>query len=228
MKNAVIIDNPSLKIEVDFNYNKVIYDIKGGAKGYNFDVANLPAVVQEFLKSKRGANACHRHASARKLRNFVASQFSHMIAVQQQEAIHQRQLEKELEKEREQNQIKENVEKFFLRPTLEHWDNMVPSVQAGILPLVTPTGGWSAPLFMGECKTALNRLTACKKSLDEKIKEYQKFAPVNLIQGYNNVGYTKAWLHNTEIRLLIPECLLDFDQTVERLEARISYLESLA
>ena len=228
MKNAVIINNPSLTIAIDFDYNKVIYDIKGGAKGYTYDVSRLPAVVQEFLKGKRGANACHRHASARKKRNFVASQFSHMLAVQQQAELHQRQLEKELQKEKEQSQIKENVEKFFLRPTLEHWDNMVPSVQAGILPLETPTGGWSAPLFMSESKTALNRLTACKKALDEKIKEYEKFAPVNLIQGNNNVGHTKAWLHNAEIRLLIPECLLDFDQTVERLEARISYLESLA
>lgn len=228
MKKAIIVNNASLKIEICFENGRISYDIKGGAKDYTYDVERLPPTVLEFLKGKRGRSACARHAFARKKRNFIASQFEHIATKEQFAALEARREALDLAKEQQEIQQKENAEKFFLHPTLEHWEKILPNVHVGILPLEAPTGGWDSPLFLNECRLAVKRLTACKEALDSLLNTYRRFAPVDIMQGYNNVGYVKAWLHFTQIRLLIPECLFKYEETMSRLEARIEYLQSLA
>lgn len=228
MKKAILVSNKSLKIEADFENGKIIYDIKGGPKDYTYDVERVPAIVLEFLKGKRGRKACARHAYARKKRNFIASQFEHIATKERFAAEEARREALDVAKEEKETLQKENVEKFFLKPTLEHWEKMIPDVHVGILPLEAPTGGWDSPLFLNECKVAINRLIACKEALDSRLEAYRKFAPVTTMKGYNNVGYTKAWLRFTEIRLLIPECLFEYEETMATLQARIQYLETLA
>lgn len=228
MKKAILVNNASLKIEADFENGKIIYDVAGGPKDYTYDVERLPLVVLEFLKGKRGKRACARHAFARKKRNFIASQFEHIATKERFAAEEARREALDLAKEQKEMRQKENVEKFFLKPTLEHWEKILPNVHVGILPIEAPTGGWDSPLFLNECKAAVKRLTTCKEALDSLLDTYRRFAPVDIMRGYNNVGYVKAWLHFTQIRLLIPECLFEYEETMSRLEARISCLESLA
>lgn len=228
MKKAIIVNNSDLKIEICFENGMISYDIKGGAKDYTYDVERLPLVVLEFLKGKRGRKACARHAFARKKRNFIASQFEHIATKERFAAEEARREALDAAKEQEEMKTKENVAKFFLQPTLAHWENMASNVHVGILPIEAPTGGWDSPLFLNECKVAVKRLTACKETLDSLLDTYRRFAPVDIMQGYNNVGFVKVWLHFTQIRVLIPECLFKYEETMSRLEARIEYLQSLA
>ena len=228
MKKAIIVNNASLKIEICFENGMISYDIKGGAKDYTYDVERLPLVVLEFLKGKRGRSACARHAFARKKRNFIASQFEYIATKERFAAEEARREALDLAKEQQEIQQKENAEKFFLHPTLAHWENMASNVHVGILPIEAPTGGWDSPLFLNECRLAVKRLTACKETLDSLLDTYRRFAPVNIMQGYNNVGHVKVWLHFTQIRVLIPECLFKYEEAMSRLEARIQYLETLA
>lgn len=228
MKKAILVNNASLKVELCFENGKIIYDVAGGPKDYTYDVERVPTVVLEFLKGKRGRNACARHAFARKKRNFIASQFEHIATKEQFAALEARREALAFAKEQDETRTKERVKKFFLQPTLAHWDNMVPNVHVEILPLEAPTGGWESPLFLNECRLAVKRLTLCKEALDSLLDTYRRFAPVNIMQGYNNVGYVKTWLHFSQIRVLIPECLFKYEETMSRLEARIQYLENLA
>lgn len=228
MKKAIIVNNSDLKIEICFENGMISYDIKGGAKDYTYDVERLPLVVLEFLKGKRGRSACARHAFARKKRNFIASQFEHIATKERFAAEEARREALDAAKEEEEMKTKENVAKFFLQPTLAHWENMASNVHVGIIPIEAPTGGWDSPLFLNECRLAVKRLTACKEALDRLTEQYKLFAPVTTMEGYNSVGCVKAWLHFTQIRLVIPECLFEYEETMARLEARIQYLETLA